>query len=108
MNRFLAVTATSVLLLLACVGAAAQSRPAFEVVSIKPALQPTPELIQSGYRPSFTVDDARVRITGYQLFGLLTRAFRVQPPQVDAPDFARSEYFEIQATLPEGATREQV
>jgi uncharacterized protein (TIGR03435 family) len=32
----------------------------------------------------------------------------VELPQVDAPDFARSESFEIQATLPEGATREQV
>jgi uncharacterized protein (TIGR03435 family) len=32
----------------------------------------------------------------------------VELPQVEAPDFARSESFEIQATLPEGATREQV
>jgi uncharacterized protein (TIGR03435 family) len=38
----------------------------------------------------------------------LTRAFRVQSRQVDAPDFARDEFFEIQATLPAGATPEQV
>ena len=47
-------------------------------------------------------------IRGYQLLGLLTRAFRVERAQVDAPDFARDEFFEIQATLPAGATREQV
>jgi len=28
--------------------------------------------------------------------------------QVDAPDFARSEYFEIQAAIPAGATPGQV
>jgi uncharacterized protein (TIGR03435 family) len=38
----------------------------------------------------------------------MARAFRVEPPQVDAPDFARSEFFEIQATLPAWATRDQV
>ena len=89
--------------------AAAQSRLAFEVVSIKPAPQPTPETIRSGAaRIAFNVDGARVQINGFTPFALLSRAFKVQLAQVDAPDFARSEYFEIQATLPEGATREQV
>src|SRR5438093_947265 len=88
--------------------AAEKSRLAFEVVSIKAAPQPTPELIRSGYGLVFNIDAARVRIVGYTPFWLLARAFRVEQPQVDAPDFARREYFEIQATLPAGATREQV
>jgi uncharacterized protein (TIGR03435 family) len=97
------------LLLSFCCLADAQARLSFEVVSIKPAPQPTPETLRSGtYRIAFDVNGARVQITGYPLLTLLTRAFRVQPPQVEAPDFARSEYFEIQAALPEGATREQV
>ena len=54
------------------------------------------------------IDAARVRISGYTPVALLSAAFRVPLPQVDAPDFARREYFEIQATLPAGATREHV
>jgi uncharacterized protein (TIGR03435 family) len=96
------------LLGLSCL-AAAQSRLAFEVVSIKPAPQPTPETIRSGEaRIAYNINAGRVQISGYTPAALLTRAFRVEPPQVDAPDFARGEYFEVQATLPEGATREQV
>jgi len=85
---------------------AAQSEgPRFEVVSIKPVPRPTPSPTP---RIAFNVNGAHVQISEYYLFGLLTRAFRVQPPQVDAPDFTRDEFFDIQATLPEGATREQV
>src|SRR5262245_47836038 len=87
---------------------AEQSRSAFEVVSIKAARRPTPELIRSGSGLVFNIDAARVRIVGFTPFALLTTAFRVEQPQVDAPDFARREYFEIQATLPAGATRDQV
>jgi len=88
--------------------AAAQSRLAFEVVSIKTAPRPTPELTRAGNGLAFDIDPARVRIVGYTPFALLGRAFQVEPPQIDAPDFARNEYFEIQATIPAGATREQV
>ena len=96
-----AMRALFVLLSLSCL-AAAQSRLAFEVVSIKPAPRPTPETIRSGtFRVAFNVDGVLLRISGYTPVQLLTAAFRVQPFQVDAPDFARSEYFEIQATLPE-------
>src|ERR1700719_2046593 len=96
------------LLSLSCL-AAAQSRLAFEVVSIKPVPSPTPATVQSGMsRIAFNVNGARVQISGYSPFALLPRAFRVELFQVDAPDFARHEYFEIQATLPAGATPEQV
>jgi uncharacterized protein (TIGR03435 family) len=89
-------------------GAAVQSKLAFEVVSIKAAPRPTPELVRSGYQVAFAIDPARVRIVGFPPLALMARAFQVEPSQVDAPDFASSEYFEIQATLPAGATREQV
>jgi uncharacterized protein (TIGR03435 family) len=96
------------LLSLSCL-AAAQSKLAFEVVSIKPVPQPTPEALQSGTSViAFKVDGDRVQISGFTPAALLARAFRVEPPQVDAPDFARAEHFAIQATLPAGATRDQV
>jgi uncharacterized protein (TIGR03435 family) len=87
---------------------AEQSRLAFEVVSIREAPQPTADLVRSGSGIAFDIGTTRVRILGFTPLALLARAFRVETPQVDAPDFARREYFEIQATLPAGATREQV
>jgi uncharacterized protein (TIGR03435 family) len=74
------------------------------VVAIKPVPQPTANSTGSG----FNVDGARLDIRGYTLLAIVRRAFQVELPQIDAPDFARSELFEIQATLPTGATPEQV
>ncbi len=71
--------------------------------------QPTPETIRSGIsRIAFQVDGVLLRISGYTPHQLLAAAFRVQPFQLDAPGFARDGHFEVQATLPAGATREQV
>jgi len=82
---------------------AAQSQgPRFEVVSIKPTPTPT------GGASAFNVNGARVDIRNYWLIGLLTRAFRIERPQVVAPEFAYSEDFDIQAILPVGATPDQV
>jgi uncharacterized protein (TIGR03435 family) len=39
---------------------------------------------------------------------ILARAFQVSADQIDAPDFARNEYFAVLAKIPAGATREQV
>jgi len=84
---------------------AAQSEgPRFEVVAIKPVPRPSPG---DGTPFGLNVSGAHVQIN-FPTISLLTRAFRVELAQVDAPDFARDEFFEIQATLPEGATREQL
>jgi uncharacterized protein (TIGR03435 family) len=108
MHRIIALMTAHFLLLCSGVRAAEQSRLAFEVVAIKAAPEPTAELVRSGTGLAYNIDAAHVRIVGFTPLALLARAFRVEPAQVDAPDFARREYFEIQATLPAGATREQV
>jgi uncharacterized protein (TIGR03435 family) len=111
MNRLITVIAAPVVLLWACATAAGQSRLAFEVVSIKPAPPPTPETIRAGTaRIGYSVDGARVQINGFGLPALMMRAFRVQAPQIDMHGFGTGGpgYFEIQATLPAGATPEQV
>jgi uncharacterized protein (TIGR03435 family) len=83
--------------------------PQFEVVSIRPVPRPTPDSVASGAAViAFDVNEAGVQIRGYQLRLILTRAFRIQPPQLVAPDFANDVFFDIRATLPAGATREQV
>jgi uncharacterized protein (TIGR03435 family) len=74
----------------------------FDVVSIKPTPPAT------GIESAFNIDGARVEIRNYWLFGLLTQAFRIERPQMVAPDFAYNEDFDIQATLPAGATPDQV
>src|ERR1700685_239047 len=79
---------------------AAQSRSAFEVVSIKLAPLPGPV----GYQ----INGGRVRILGYNLAAIMMKAFRVAVHQVDMRNFAADEYYDIQATLPGGATPEQV
>jgi uncharacterized protein (TIGR03435 family) len=87
----------------------AQPKLTFEVVAIKPVPQPTPAAIQAGANSiGMKIDDARVQIGGYTPLGLLSLAFRVSRQQVVAPEFARSEYFDVQAKLPENATRDQV
>jgi uncharacterized protein (TIGR03435 family) len=85
--------------------AAKSEGPRFEVVAIKAILQPTPG---DGTPFGFNVRGARAQISGYPLFSLLTRAFRVDSRQMDAPDFTHSEFFDIQAALPAGTTPEHV
>jgi uncharacterized protein (TIGR03435 family) len=84
--------------------------PRFEVVAIRPVPEPTTGAVPSGAsRPAFNVNGAHVQISGYTLLGLLTGAFRLQRPQVDVSRISLgSDYFDIQATLPPGATPEQV
>ncbi len=109
MNRFILVGVVPVVLLGGWVGAAAQSRAAFEVVSIKPIPRPTPEDILAGRaRLGFSVDGERAQIIGFGFSALLMRAFRVEAPQIDMRAFPFSDVFEIQAKLPAGATPEQV
>jgi uncharacterized protein (TIGR03435 family) len=85
--------------------------PAFEVASIKPAppLQNLVAQIQSGkLRLGMNIDGARVDINFVSLSGLITAAYRVKQFQIVGPDWLRSQYFEIHATIPEGATKDQV
>ena len=99
------------LLLLACwcVMAAAQSAPAFEVVSIKPTPRPTPETVRDGTtRIGFTVEGDRMEIVGYGVLPIVARAFGVEIQQVAAPNFAGFESFAVLAKLPPGASAAQV
>jgi uncharacterized protein (TIGR03435 family) len=56
----------------------------------------------------FNIDPPRVEAIGYGVSGLIARAFQVEAPQVDLRGLGGFESFEVQASLPEGATREQV
>jgi len=82
---------------------------AFEVASIRPAAQITPELIQAGkLHVGMKIDAGRVDIGYASLRDLVMQAYDVKPFQVTAPDWMATERFDILAKMPEGATREQV
>lgn len=102
MNRSVALVAV---ISLGCLAAAAQTKPGFEAVSIKFVPTPTPATMMN-WRPVYNLDANRVEIRNYPLLLVLVRAFEVQLEQIIAPDFARDQYFDIQATLSEGATKE--
>lgn len=100
------VSAPAFVLLLTA--AAALAQPTFEVASIKPASPITPELMRSGQlHLGVRIDKARADFGGMPLTDLIARAYRVKPFQVSGPDWITSR-FDIVATLPEGASEEQV
>jgi len=90
-------------------GQARAAGPEFDVASIKPAAQPTPELFRSGkIHIGMTIDGARVDIGGSPLTALIQQAYRVKLFQVIAPDWARESRWDILAKLPDGGSQEQV
>jgi uncharacterized protein (TIGR03435 family) len=99
----------SVLVGTSAILAQTEKKPSFEVVAIKPASPPMPHNPREAASLfAFKIDGAQVEIRGYPSLSIIARAFRVPTQRVVAPDFAGSQYFEIRATLPEGANPDQV
>jgi uncharacterized protein (TIGR03435 family) len=94
-------------LALAC--SASAQPPAFEVASIKISEPITPELVKSGrMQIGVTIDAHYVRINKFSLFDLALLAYQVKPHQLTGPNWMTNERYDIQAKLPEGASRGQV
>jgi uncharacterized protein (TIGR03435 family) len=86
---------------------------AFEVASIKPAGPLNPAAIQSGkMRIGMKVDGAICDIGSFSLRDLIRTAYEVKDFQITGPEWLGSAMtatrFNIQATLPAGATEKQV
>lgn len=95
-------------LLLAASAGFGQTVPAFEVASIKPAPPITPEMFRSGQlHLGVKIDKARADFGGQTLVDLIARAYHVRAFQVSGPDWLSSR-FDIVATLPPGASEDQV
>ncbi len=101
----------AVLVVLACAAADAQQ---FEVASVKPAAPLEPQKLLSGQqRLGVRMDAARVDIEGLPLAEIINTAFRVKSYQVKGPDWLTGnplslERYDIHATLPAGASKEQM
>jgi len=96
-------------LLLSAVSFGQTSRLAFEVATIKPSEALNVAKLTSGtFRIGAIVDGSRAEFRFMSLADLIQYAYKVKNYQVSGPDWIKSERFDIQAKLPEGATREQV
>jgi len=83
---------------------AAFAQPAFEVASVKPA----PPATDNRMRVGMTGDAGRVNFSNVTLIDVVARAYNVKAHQISGPDWLKSERYDIVATLPSGASRDQM
>lgn len=85
------------------------SGPAFEVASVKVSPPPPPGVvtIRMGGGPDST-DPGRITYTGVTLKPLIAKAYGVKEYQVEGPQWLDNERYDIIATIPKGADKEQV
>jgi uncharacterized protein (TIGR03435 family) len=94
---------------LACLGIAYAQTPKFEVASVKPSAPFTPasgsrQVVRGGPESS---DPGLARFDNISLFSLVTMAYGIQSSQLSGPDWLNSARFDINARVPQGATRDQ-
>jgi len=85
--------------------------PAFEVASIKvsPPLQSIGAQILSGkLHVGMRIEANRVDIDETPLSGLIQLAYKVKPYQISGPSWMSEQRFDVHATMPQGAVRDQV
>jgi len=99
-------------LALAAAVALAQTKPTFEVASIKPSppldMAKVAAGIQAGQMPNIgpKVDGARAAYTYMALKELIGLAYKVKPYQITGPDWLANQRFDIMAKLPDGASKD--
>jgi len=89
-------------MLLAVASATTQPVLRFEVASIRP----TPD--NNGSTIGLRVTGSLAHYSALTLKDYIGMAYALDPPQVIAPEWTNDQRFEISATLPAGATREQI
>ena len=97
----------------AAAAAPAQTKPTFEVASVKPAaldMAKVTAAVQSGEIPRMgpRVDGARAEYIFMALKDLISLAYKVKPYQITGPDWMASQRFDIIAKLPDGASKDDV
>jgi uncharacterized protein (TIGR03435 family) len=89
-----------------------QSKPAFEVATVKPAQPIDPAkmiaALQSGGKMPMgaSIDSHRAEYLYLDLKTLITYAYGVKPYQITGPDWMSATRFDIVAKMPDGSTKE--
>ena len=86
--------------------------PAFEVASVKPGgTLPIPRPSAKGLKSTgiwISEDPGRITYLNTTLIPVLTRAYQVKRHQINGPAWLDSEKYDIVATVPKGALKEQI
>jgi uncharacterized protein (TIGR03435 family) len=80
------------------------TRPAFEVASIRPSTGAPRQAVAAAGR----VDGAQFRIAGLTIKDYISMAYALKLNQISGPDWITTDRFDISATLPEGSLQAQV
>lgn len=101
-----------------CIGLRAQNQPAgprFEVASVKPvANDDRPPMVREMMRNSRAAGaipmagPGRIRLEKWALLDLIAAAYSVRTSQVSGPSWLADQTFDIEATVPAGAPKEQL
>jgi uncharacterized protein (TIGR03435 family) len=83
---------------------APEKKLSFDAVSIKPGIRPN--MIQRTFH--YRVDDSTADLGGHPLHSLIQEAFGLPDDQIMQPDWTKDPVFDVHATLPGGAHKEQV
>lgn len=89
--------------LLVSAAAAAQTRPAFEVASIRPSSEQATQV-----NVGLHISGAQVRMTYMSLKDYVAIAYRVRVRQVVGPDWLAQQRFDIAAKIPDGVPSDSV
>jgi uncharacterized protein (TIGR03435 family) len=102
----------TICLALTAICAFAQTKPSFEVATIKPAQPVDPAKIlaamQTGGKLPMgaTIEPGRAEYLNLDLKTLMTYAYGVRPYQITGPDWMSTTRFDIVAKMPQGSTKE--
>jgi uncharacterized protein (TIGR03435 family) len=80
------------------------TRPAFEVATIRPSLNAPRQAVAAAGR----TDGAQFKIAGLTIKDYISTAYAVKLNQISGPDWITTDRFDIAATLPEGSRPDQV
>jgi uncharacterized protein (TIGR03435 family) len=90
-------------LLIAASTAFAQTKPAFEVASIRPSADQV-----TGVRMGFQATGSQVRVTAMSIKDYVGIAYGTRPQQIEGPDWIGSQRFDVVATIPDGVPGSEV
>src|SRR5215831_1089631 len=92
------------ILLVAATSFAQNTRPAFEVASIRPSINAPRQAVSAAGR----TDGAQFRIGGLTIRDYISMGYGVKLNQISGPDWITTDRYDIAATLPEGTRPDQV
>src|SRR5262245_9195706 len=100
----MSITELAVQIVFLIVAFGQNTRPVFEVASIRPSVNAQRQAVSAGGR----TDGSQFRIAGLTVRDYISMGYAVKLNQISGPDWITTDRFDIAATLPEGSGPDQV